>query len=318
MRQLISALFVIFAVLFIPVAASAQSLNNRAEKASGVVQQSIMIDGLQRSYYVHFPPVSRTPARLPLVLVLHGGGRGNGLTPARYMGFTALADREHFIVAYPNGVDAFWRDGRDLTFRGDIEGRVDDVAYISALIDRFVHQYHVDPKRVYVTGISNGGMMTLRLGCELSAKLAAIAPIAANIPRRIYKSCQPAASLPVLVMNGTADPLVPYDGGDVRFFRQRRGKVVSTQETVLFWRQQNQCRGMPETRQLPDRDTGDSSRVTRTIYGSSCLVELYTVIGGGHTLPGSDLPDLPRILGQKNRDIDGAAVIWTFFKNHSR
>jgi polyhydroxybutyrate depolymerase len=164
-------------------------------------------------------------------------------------------------------------------------------------------------------------MMTLRLGCEISSKLAAIAPVIANMPSNIIGTCQPDAPLAVLLMNGTDDPLVPYHGGYVHFFRKQMGEVVSTDATIAFWVRHNQCDPVPTVRDLPDLDTGDHSKVTVTAYADpngKTEVVLYTVLGGGHTLPGSNIPNRPRVLGQKNNDIDGAKVIWQFFRKYSR
>jgi polyhydroxybutyrate depolymerase len=282
---------------------------------------TLQFDGMERSYYLHLPATGKSTARPPLVLVLHGGGKGDGRAPARYLGFTALADRHGFIVVYPNGIDARWNDGRGFTHSGKSDTRIDDVGFISKLIDHLVHTYAADASRVYVTGISNGGMMTLRLGCEISPKLAAIAPIAANIPKNILPGCHPAMPLPVLVMNGTGDPLVPWNGGYVHFFNRTMGEVVSTAQTVSFWVQHNHCRTTPAVSQLPDRDSADHSTVTVSTYNCPSKesdVVLYAINGGGHTLPGSNVPDRPHLLGHRNNDLDGAAVIWEFFRSYSR
>ena len=299
----------------------AGAVKGNASASPGIEQQTIEVDGWQRSYYLHLPPAYASSQKLPLVLVLHGGGKGDGRTPARYLRFTSLADANSFIVAYPNGVDDYWRDGRGYTHRGESDNSVDDVNFISRLIDHLVRESKVDPKRVYVTGLSNGGMMTLRLGCEISSKLAAIAPVIANMPKNIISTCQPDVPLPVLLMNGTDDPLVPYGGGYVHFFRKKMGEVVSTDETIAFWVKHNHCNSVPVVRDLPDINTGDHSKVTVTTYANAsgkAEVVLYTIIGGGHTLPGSDIPNRPRVLGQKNNDVDGAKVIWQFLSKYSR
>ncbi|MEE9303706.1 MAG: PHB depolymerase family esterase [Thiotrichaceae bacterium] len=279
----------------------------------------------ERSYYLHLPndlPHNRKPAtNLPLILVLHGGGKADGDETAKHTGYNTLADKHGFIVAYPNGLNAQWNDGRGKTYRNTNNASTDDVGFISVLIDTLIRDYKADANRVYVTGLSNGGMMTLRLGCELSSKLAAIAPVIANIPQNIIGKCKPDSPLPVLIMNGTNDPLVPWNGGDVKFFRKKMGKVVSTRETVKFWVKHNQCNPVPSRRAVPNTDKTDHSKIVVTTY--SCRnknneVVLYAVHGGGHAFPGSNTRDLPRILGRKNKDIKGADVIWKFFKRHSR
>jgi polyhydroxybutyrate depolymerase len=290
-------------------------------EASQLQLKSININGVARSYYLYSPPKGKPSEKLPLVFVLHGGGnRGDGQTPAKFLGFTSLAERDQFLLIYPNGIDGVWNDGRGVTYGGPVDAQVDDVEFISKLIDHLVQDNNADPGRVYVTGISNGGMMTLRLGCELSSKLVAIAPITANIPKNIIHTCKPENSLMLLLMNGTDDPLVPYEGGFVRFLRKKMGEVVSTAETVSFWVKNNECDTDASVEYLPDTDLTDHSKVKVSTYTNSqmsCQVILYTIEGGGHTLPGSNIPNRPRLMGNKNNDIDGAQVIWEFFKSHS-
>jgi len=292
-----------------------------SQTGKSLVKKEFMSGGLLRSYYLHLPPDFNQKMTLPVVFILHGGGKADGDELAKYTGFDEIADREGFIAVYPNGVDAQWNDGRGQTYREKDNTDVDDVGFFSALIDTIIRNHEGDPSRVYVTGLSNGGMMTLRLGCEISSKLAAIAPIIANIPKNIYGKCEPDATLPVLLMNGTKDPLVPWDGGYVRFFRRTMGEVVSTEETVRFWVRQNHCDTIPKVMELPDKDPSDGSTVKTSTYpngenGSEVI--LYAIEGGGHSLPGSDIPEKPFITGKKNNDIDGAEVIWKFFKRHSR
>ena len=286
-----------------------------------LVFRKMQAGGLERSYYLYLPPRHESAGKLPVVFVLHGGGRGDGDEVARWTGYRRLADRENFIAVYPNGMDAQWNDGRVKTFgRAKENAEVDDVGFISALIDLIVRDFRGDPERVYVTGLSNGGMMALRLGCEISSKLAAIAPVIANMPENTYGTCMPENKLPVLLMNGTDDPLVPWNGGFVGYFGKRRGKVVSTNETIQFWKTHNGC-SSGIVAWLPDRDRKDGSRVRVTTWknrGGSCEVVLYRIEGGGHTFPGSDVPRRRLLLGRKNNDIDGPEVIWSFFRKHKR
>ena len=289
---------------------------------TGLSLQTLQFDGLERSYYLHLPPSYNATSRLPVIFVLHGGGRADGDEVAGRTGYNNIADREGFIVVYPNGVNAQWNDGRGKTFRSARDNTdIDDVDFIAGLIDRMILDYRGDASRIYVTGLSNGGMMTLRLGCEISGKLAAIAPVIANIPANIIGTCKPELPLPVLLMNGTADPLVPWDGGSVGFFGKTMGEVVSTADTVAFWTEHNQCSPVPKVELLPDRDGKDGSSVKVSTF-DNCLnsseVILYTIIGGGHSFPGGNIPDRPLLLGRKNNDINAAEVIWDFFKAHKR
>ena len=289
---------------------------------TGLSLQTTKYDGLERSYYLHLPPDYNAAPRLPVVFVLHGGGKADGDEVASRTGYNEIADREGFIAVYPNGIDAQWNDGRGKTFRKASDNTsIDDVGYIAELIDRISHDYKGDASRVYVTGLSNGGMMTLRLGCDISDKLAAIAPVIANIPQNIIATCKPDSPLAVLLMNGTADPLVPWDGGSVSFFRKTMGEVVSTDDTVAFWTKHNQCTPVPTIELLADKDSKDESSVEVSTYNhcaESADVILYAIIGGGHSFPGGNIPDRPLLLGRKNNDINAAEVIWEFFKAHER
>lgn len=163
--------------------------------------------------------------------------------------------------------------------------------------------------------------MTLRMGCEAGSKLAAIAPVIANMPANIVNTCRPGSPIPLLLMNGTQDPMVPWQGGPVRFFWKKMGLVLSTEETIQFWIRNNQCNPIPEITIMPDSDISDGSTVRVVTYNcpeNGADVLLYTIEGGGHNFPGSHTPDLPRVLGNKNNDINGPEVIWQFFMQHSQ
>ncbi len=319
-RILISVLLLVSLPFSMTACARKQRANPPGD--TGLSLQTLQFDGLERSYYLHVPPGDNTASRVPVVFVLHGGGRADGDEVAARTGYNRIADREGFIVVYPNGVDARWNDGRGRTFRraSDNTG-IDDVGFIAALIERMIRDDKGDSSRIYVTGLSNGGMMTLRLGCEISETLAAIAPVIANIPENLIGTCQPEAPLPVLLMNGTEDPLVPWDGGPVGFLGKKMGEVVSTAETVSFWTEHDRCSPVPKIELLADRDSNDDSRVKVSTYGN-CLdgteVILYSIIGGGHSFPGGNIPDRPLLLGRKNNDINAAEVIWDFFRAHTR
>ncbi len=298
----------ILAVLF-ALAALAFGCERRAERRSGP-ERRIEVGGVTRTYRVHAPP--RGAAGLPVVLAFHGGfGTGAGMGSLTHL--NATADRNGFVVVYPDGLRRSWNDGRSNT---PAEHRhVDDVAFVSQLIDRLVRDDHVDARRVYATGISNGGMFTERLGCDLAGRLAGIAPVAGPLPSDL--SCHPARPLPVLVIHGTADPLVPYDGGHVRG-RGGGGSVLSVSATADVWLRRDACTGST-TVTLPDR-SDDGTRV-RLREGTGCTphtgVAVYTIVGGGHTWPGG-LQYLPeRLVGRTSRDLDAGQVMWDFFDGQS-
>ena len=279
--------------------------------------RTIVRDGRARKYFVHVPVGYDSTKQWPLVLVLHGGG-GNGSKVADLTGFSARADADGFIVAYPDAVNGHWNDGRAVRrFKSQREG-IDDVAFVAALIDRFESDLGADPKRVYVTGMSNGAMMCHRLACELSDRIAAIAPVAGTLPENMLDASKPSRPVSVLLINGTADPLVPYDGGGVGLVA-KRGEVISAPRTAAFWAGLDGCSARPGQAQVLDVDPKDGMRVVVESFGlgrDSSEVLLYTVEGGGHTWPSGGRRN-PQF-GKTARDINATEVIWDFFRRHHR
>jgi len=279
---------------------------------------SIISGGLERTYSVHISSSYDQTRPTPLVIVLHGGG-GTGQGMPKLTGFNAVADKEDFVIAYPDGFEKHWNDGRGIQlYRTQIEN-IDDVGFISALIDHLSDELNIDAKKVYVTGISNGGMMSHRLGCELSQKIAAISPVASNIPVNKASVWAPSWPVPVLIINGTDDPLVPWDGGDIHFGKITLGEVLSVADTVKFWVGKDRCSSVPAIKQLPDKDPSDGTTVRKEIYGGcqdGAEVVLYAIEGGGHTWPGG-LQYLPEsVIGRTSREFNASEVIWQFFKEH--
>jgi polyhydroxybutyrate depolymerase len=172
-----------------------------------------------------------TNTATPLVFALHGGG-GTGKKMNRLTDFNRLSDQHGFIVIYPDAVEKHWNDGRGLTdYRAQREN-IDDVGFISNLIDVIAGDYAIDRKRVYVTGASNGAMMSFRLACELTDKITAIAPVIGALGENISEKCTPSKPIPVFIIGGTGDPLVPWNGGHVHLFRKKLGSVLSFPETA--------------------------------------------------------------------------------------
>ena len=150
---------------------------------------SFIHDNLKRTFNIHIPSFYNKSVQVPLVIALHGrGGNGWSMILLTRKGFNKLADKDGFIMVYPDGIELNWNDGRMDEEANDRAHRenIDDVGFISALIDTMIKDYNINPKRVYVTGISNGAIMSYRLACELSHKITAIAPVDGNIPVMLY------------------------------------------------------------------------------------------------------------------------------------
>jgi polyhydroxybutyrate depolymerase len=275
--------------------------------------------GMLRTYSVHYPGNRPPTGSRPLLIVLHGGDGARAETMASMTGFNAIADHEEFIVVYPEGLNGEWNDGRGKSFRWDVDNtEVDDVGYIASLIDRLVGNGQADRNRVYVTGVSNGGMMTHRLGIEIGDRLAAIAPVIANLPSNLGE--RPVSRpLPVLIMNGTLDPIIPWDGGQVSLFGRTFGEVLSTEESVRFWVEATGVPLFPVIEYPDDISETDNCSIVRESYrrdDGTDMVVLYTMVGGGHNYPGASTPSLSRLLGPKCMSIDGSRAIWSFLSQH--
>ena len=274
-------------------------------------------DGRERSYIVHLPPKEKMNGPLPLLFHLHGGGGTAKGTPGLTFGrFNTLANRDGFIVVYPNAINKNWNDGRKLENVLAWKEDIDDVGFITAIVDELNQKHNIDSTRIFTTGMSNGGFMSSRLLCDRANIFRGGAILTASLSKDYLSQCKPEKPMAIMVMNGTDDPLVPYNGGQVMVFRKTRGEIVSTDEYVAFWKDKNDCEVNQDKVDLPDI-ADDGTTVSVSKY-SDCKEEgalvLYTVDGGGHTWPGGKQYLGERWIGKTNRDIVACDVIWDFFK----
>ncbi|MEM9303254.1 MAG: PHB depolymerase family esterase [Pseudomonadota bacterium] len=280
-------------------------------------------------YFRYFVPATVAPAPA-LMILLHGGGSSMREVVDRNPAGTWLdvAEDDGFVLLLPNGVnvetgDAFgdqqqWNDCR--TEPGAATSTADDVGFIVALAAWAVDTLGVDPDRIYVGGSSNGGMMSFRLADEAPAPFAAIATFIANRPAN-SECVETRRPVPMLVVVGTADPLMPFAGGQVA---SDRGLVLSADETRDYWTVRNAVVGGAKRSELPDLDPDDGSRITREDFraGPGDAPVAYLVMeGGGHAMP-SILRQLSafleRFLGPQNHDVEGPALAWDFLREHVR
>lgn len=276
--------------------------------------ETVTVDERERTYIVHVPPQIEGNTPLPLIIVLHGS-YGSGRKMQLGVGFDELADARGFLVAYPDAYDGMrWNDGRGTLASSD-EG-VDDVAFIRAMIDDIASQATVAENQVFVTGASNGGMMTYRLGCEAADVLAGIAPVIANLPEPLAESCVPSTPIAFLSINGVDDPLVPLDGGDVCAEVRRGcegGQVIAAEGSREVFAAASHCSLSPTSITLPTLvDDGTSvEEITYPDCQAGAPVVAYLVHGSGHTWPPLN-PQLG-ISGQPTANLDATQVIVDFF-----
>lgn len=275
-------------------------------------------DGYERLYLVHFPPKEKMNKALPVLFHIHGGGGTAKKTPSLTLGrFNDLADKEGFIVVYPEGLDKNWNDGRKLEGEQAWEEGIDDVGFIVAIVEQLKKDYSIDSDKVFTSGMSNGGFMSSRLICDRSDIFSGAAIVTATLSTDYLPQCNPTNPVAVMIMNGTDDKLVPYDGGEIKVFKKRRGKIVSTDDYVDFWKNKNECTEKIPTTTLPDV-YDDGTIVSIDSYENcepgSALV-LYKIEGGGHTWPGGKQYLGEWLIGKTSNEINACDEIWAFFKN---
>lgn len=281
---------------------------------AGAVDRRIDVHGQARSYTLYVPAGASASQPAPLVIALHGG-LGQGRSMAKLSGFSALADHEGFLVAYPDGLRRHWRDGRTMP-QGMVDD-ADDVAFIAALIDDAAKLHPVDPKRVFATGMSNGAIFSHYLALKLADRIAAIAPVAGGIATGPAADFHPSAPVSVLMINGRDDPLVPYAGGAVA---KTHGSIVSTEKALTLWLAADGLRGDPQTRSVAARGAAGCAEQWRTWSGGTngSAVTVIALAGGGHTWPGGS-PYAPKaIVGATCPDLDATRAIWEFFRQHPK
>jgi polyhydroxybutyrate depolymerase len=262
--------------------------------SGAVTRGAIAVGGLTRSYRTYVP---RGLARgAPLVVVMHGAGENGGrIRIETGYAFDRLADAHGFAVVYPNAYEGFW----DVcTVVGAVQ--VDDVGFLTAMVDQLAGEIGVDPRRVFATGVSRGGFMAYRLALEAPARFRAVAAVSANVPSPENFTCKAAGAgtSSVMIMNGTSDPLVPFDGGSVSVYGlfYKLGKVRSSRESAQYFADLNHLTGPPWRNQNVE-------------------VQLVVVQGGGHGIP-QPYYRHPRLLGPSLREPNGPEVIWEFFHRH--
>lgn len=292
---------------------------------AGLTDDSLIATaGVRRRFRVYVP-ASAVPTPKALVLVLHGGG-GEGLDVS-ILGehplavFRTVADREGFIVIYPEGLPALdgrlgWTDCRadNLQASGS-----DDVGFLSTLIAQLRQRYTMPSTKVFMTGGSNGGQMTLAFAARAAEQVAAIAPGSANLPETALPggcATGPSRPLPILLTHGSEDPAMPYAGGCVANLGGacNRGRVIGAEATRDFFLARNGLSTTPSSAETVNPDLSDAGPARRFRYDGAAPVEWWQLVGAGHTAPSRTvlIPAAP-VLGAQNRDIEFAEVVWAFF-----
>lgn len=288
----------------------------RPAEAAGHDLNSVEVGGQKRTYLLYLPRGYSAERAYPLVVVLHGS-KGDSKQIMEQTGMSAKADSEGFVVAYPQGIGRSWADGRGVS-NADEKG-VDDVGFMKAMLAQIQQKATIDPKRIYATGISNGGMMSNRLACDMSSTFAAIGPVAGPLPTKVRARCKPTDPISVVSIRGGADPLVKLQGGTVG---RNMGEVESERDATSFWAKHDGCTGEPASSELQAR-VKDGTSVSKKDWGdckAGTEVVSYVVAGMGHNWPPSELkgPLMRRIVGPSSKNLNATDVIWSFFAAHPK
>ena len=303
-----------------------------ATSAGTLVEDAVLEHGGISRYYDYYVPSFLPRAPVPLVFILHGGTDSNKAllrNSSAWAEWPTIADREKFVLVLPNGtLGTTGTSGPDGPYRwndcrADGPGvTADDAGFVSALIDWADGEFAIDSQRIYAAGWSNGGMMAYRLALEYSDRFAAVAAVAANLP--LTSDCaEPGIENPasILIMNGTSDYWMPWNGGQVIGFR---GGITSATYTRDFWKRLIGRSLLRLHTDFQDRVSTDNSSVSLDRYSGGMLgseVLFYTIAGGGHTIPSvkhriGGIAET--VVGWQNQDIEAAELIWEFFDGHTR
>lgn len=260
---------------------------------------SFTFEGTVRKYIVHLPAGYNAANKFPLVLNLHGLG-SYASQQQLYSNMDATSDKYKFIVVYPDGINNAWNVGIGLN------SSINDVGFINALLDTLIKKYTVNTDKIYSCGMSLGGYMTYKLGCNLSNRFTAIASVSGVVSATLNANCQPVKPLPLLHIHGTADDIVAYGGGN---------GSLGVEASVKKWVGFDHCSSQADTFHVPDINKTDQSTADLIKYQTcdrGLDVWFYKIYNGGHTWPGTiDIPNKVT-----NKDFIASDEIWKFFDRY--
>ena len=271
-------------------------------------KQCIQSGGEKRCFFVYTPSNYDAANEYPLIFALHGRG-GTGRSMDKFSGLNPVADEKGFIVCYPDGYEKSWADDRE--HGPAFVANIDDVAFIDELIDELSTNYSINQKKVYACGMSNGAFMSLSLACHLSNRIAAVAAVTGNMAPDPASWCAPGGPVPVLLIGGVNDPIVPYSGGEI----DGGSECLGFPSSFIFWRDNNGCFDLSQDSTWTDVDTDDGTTVIVKSHfncDSAVNVMLYEVNGMGHTWPQGTQYLREATIGKVSQEFNGAEVVADF------
>ncbi len=298
----------LLACLTLPLAACGSSMTKGSLSSPTTMNKSIPVDGSNRTYRIHIPARQDSGQPLPLIIALHGA-----FSSARKMeqlsGFSTLADKEKFVVVYPNGIGLLgflrhWNAG--FCCGRAMSANWNDIGFLLRLIEDIPEQFPVDRQRIYLVGMSNGGMLAHRFAAEYPDRIAAVTLVAAAVGARWSKEEEmqiidpPTMPVPALIIHSRDDPTIPFEGG--RSDNRKDVEYLGPDDAVRFWRKANHCEHLPATDTRWQVDGSDLTRWSDCMEGTE--VALLALDQGGHAWPVDP--------------VDGAETAWSFMSRFSR
>lgn len=283
-----------------------------------LVEMELEHDGHTRTYQAYIP--KRLKPNVDIIFVLHASiSTGQDIRQQTAYEFDLLAESGEAIIVYPNGFEKHWNDCRKAGKYSANTQNIDDIGFLKKIETALVEKHKVQTAHIFAVGLSNGGHFAYKLALEVPEWLTGVAAIAANLPTQENFDCTPVDSaIAVLVLNGTTDPMNPYNGGEVKFYGLfgSRGTVLSTDSTMNYWKNLANYNGVePKLMPFDDKVARDESTVTAQLWNdlNQTPIALFTIENGGHTIPHPN-SELPKILGTTNKDINAPKEIWSFFQ----
>ena len=273
-------------------------------------------DNIERTYDLYIPRNFKENSGA--FFVLHGSyGKSEDMRIATGYDFEYLAEKNGFLVVYPQGYKNFWNDCRASADYAANQENIDDVGFLKKVIEKITLDYKVDKKKIIATGISNGGQMIYRLAYEAPKSIFVLAPLVATIPIDINNECKKEnEGVNILIFNGTKDPIAPYDGGQVELFgNTSRGIVQSSEKTYEYWKSLSPS-GKETVVQLEEKDGDNNSAVIKKIHEGENVVALFTLLNGGHIYASPNV-EYSSFFGGNVRDISTAEEIYKVFEKLS-
>lgn len=263
----------------------------------GINEYEITFQGLDRDFIVYIPDSYEHISKSAVVFVFHGFGGSNDQIMFN-SDINSIAERENFIVVYPQGSSFFgyphWNVGGWTN-----SSSVDDVGLIDFLIELISQEYNIHHDRIYATGMSNGGFFSFLLGCQLSEKFAAVASVTGSMTNETFNECNPQREVPILQIHGTDDSIVTYNGNSAI-------GSIGVSQVLSYWSSNNYCSTNPEVSDITDSNPNDNIHVQRFLFDggiNGSVVEHYKIYGGEH-------------VWFNYEDINSSELIWEFFSNH--